>query len=89
MTYGITIQNIYTKTKYYTDIGKTSTHSQVVNIVQDIVGDAGLNVLVNNAGVGGKSVRLSGVKETDLLETFAINTVVPVMLTKVYIVIFV
>lgn len=51
--------------------------------MKDLVAENGLNVLFNNAGVGGKSVRLPAVKEEDIIKTFSINAMTPVMLSKV------
>ena len=47
------------------------------------VGSAGLNVLFNNAGVSPKFTRLNLVKKEQLTETFFVNTVAPILLTKV------
>lgn len=47
------------------------------------MGPEGLNVLFNNAGYSPKSTRLGFVKADQLLKTFAVNTVGPILLTKV------
>lgn len=51
--------------------------------VEDVVKDEGLNVLLNNAGIAPKSVRLAFTQETDLIRTYETNSVAPVMLSKV------
>lgn len=51
--------------------------------VEDVVKDEGLNVLLNNAGIAPKSVRLANTQETDLIRTYETNSVAPVMLSKV------
>lgn len=43
----------------------------------------GLNVLFNNAGASPKSTRLNFVKTNHLFDTLTVNTVAPIMLTKV------
>ncbi|XP_066142577.1 C-signal isoform X2 [Euwallacea fornicatus] len=50
--------------------------------VGHIVREEGLNVLFNNAGYSPKSTRINFVKADQLAETFAINTIGPIMLTK-------
>ena len=51
--------------------------------VESIVGQDGLNVLFNNAGVSSKFTRIQLVKHEQMLEAFKVNTIAPVMLTKV------
>ncbi|XP_071446971.1 C-signal [Hetaerina americana] len=50
--------------------------------VEGIVGEDGLNVLVNNAGISSKFSRLQYVKAEQLEEHFLVNTIAPAMLTK-------
>lgn len=52
---------------------------------ESIVQDNGLNVLFNNAAFSPKSTRLNATKADDLIKCFQINTIAPIMLTKVYI----
>ncbi|XP_033229531.1 C-factor [Belonocnema kinseyi] len=54
----------------------------VFEAVNQKVGDAGLNVLINNAGISSKFTRLGMVKEEQLRENFAVNTIAPIMLTQ-------
>lgn len=68
---------------YITDVSETSSHATAFAKVKSIVGTNGLNVLFNNAGSGGRSVRISAVKEDDIMNTFRVNTLGPVMLSKV------
>lgn len=52
--------------------------------VKDIVGDKGLNILINNAGIlRGKKDSLSLMNAKDMTDTYLTNTVAPVLLTKV------
>jgi NAD(P)-dependent dehydrogenase (short-subunit alcohol dehydrogenase family) len=49
-----------------------------------IVKEKGLNILFNNAAISPKSTRLPFVKPEQLLETFTVNTLAPILLTKVF-----
>ncbi|KAF7286331.1 hypothetical protein GWI33_006060 [Rhynchophorus ferrugineus] len=64
------------------DVTRIETFDAFSKDVQSIVGDSGLNVLFNNAGYSPKSTRISAVRPEQLLDTFSINTVGPIMLTK-------
>lgn len=56
----------------------------VVQKVRNIVGDKGLNVLINNAGImKEKKDSLSQMNVNDMTDTFVTNTIAPVMLIKV------
>ena len=52
--------------------------------VWSIVGEAGLNLLINNAGVSPRSTRIGFVTPEQMAETIAVNTVSPLMLTKAF-----
>lgn len=60
-------------------------YSKVFEAVNEVVGEGGLNLLINNAGVSTKFTRLGLVKEEQLKDNFAINTIAPIMLTQVFI----
>ncbi|XP_052866062.1 C-factor [Anopheles cruzii] len=64
------------------DVTNLERYEQLVNEVESIVKDKGLNVLFNNAGISPKSTRLSFTKADDLVDTFVTNTVAPIILTK-------
>lgn len=64
------------------DLVNTKDYNKIVQIVGEKVGNAGLNVLFNNAGVSPKFTRLNLVKEKHLTETFFVNSVAPILLTK-------
>lgn len=68
---------------FFQDLVDTKNYDKIVQIVNEKVGQAGLNVLFNNAGTSSKFARLGLVKEEQLTETFFVNTVVPILLTKV------
>lgn len=65
------------------DVRNTNTFEQFAKELECIVGQEGLNVLFNNAGYSPKSTRINFVKAEQLSETFAVNTIGPIMLTKV------
>lgn len=65
------------------DVTNYESFDALVEQVDEIVKDEGLNVLLNNAGISPKSTRLNFTKESDLTNTFETNAVAPVMLTKV------
>lgn len=60
----------------------TETFDKFAEEVEEIVKDDGLNVLFNNAGCAPKSTRINTLKMEQLLETYQVNTVGPIMLTK-------
>ncbi|XP_015115044.1 uncharacterized protein LOC107039775 [Diachasma alloeum] len=66
------------------DLKETQRYSEIVDLVDKNVGDAGLNVLFNNAGIATKYMRIGMVKEEHLTEVYFVNTVVPIMLTKAF-----
>ena len=58
-----------------------TTFSTAVGIVDGIVQEHGLNVLVNNAGINIKK-GLQNVTADDMIQSFATNTIGPIMLTQ-------
>lgn len=69
---------------YFSELTDTKSYDKIVNIVNEKVGDNGLNVLFNNAGMATKFTRIGNVKEEQLTQCFYVNTVVPIMLTKAF-----
>lgn len=65
------------------DVTDFDNYETFTKKVDDIVKDDGLNVLFNNAGVSPKSTRLNFVKTHQMFDTLTVNTVAPIMLTKV------
>lgn len=59
-----------------------NSYDTLVKQIDDVTQDKGLNVLFNNAGIAPKSTRINITKVEDLMNTFEINTVVPIMLAK-------
>ncbi|XP_012539756.1 C-factor [Monomorium pharaonis] len=66
------------------DLTDTDSYQKVVDTVSKKLNGAGLNVLFNNAGIANKFTRLGLVKKQQLTDTFLINTVGPIMLTKAF-----
>lgn len=66
------------------DLSNTKNYNTAVETVKQKVGDSGLNVLFNNAGVASKFTRLGLVKEEQLVEAYLVNTIAPIMLTKAF-----
>ena len=58
-----------------------ATFSTAVGVVDGIVQEHGLNVLVNNAGIGDRTL-LEEVTVDNMKESFAIHTIGPLMLTQ-------
>lgn len=56
---------------------------KIADEVSSTLNGQGLDVLINNAGVSSKFTRLQLVKHSDLINHFEINTISPIMLTKV------
>jgi short-subunit dehydrogenase len=67
----------------FSDLKNTDEYSRIVKKVKDNVGDNGLTVLLNNAGVSTKFTRLPLVKKEQLFESLTINTIAPILLAKV------
>jgi len=54
----------------------------VVKVLEATKGE-GINLLINNAGITSKYAKLNAVKKESLMENFEVNTVAPILLTKV------
>ncbi|XP_014368140.2 C-factor [Papilio machaon] len=64
------------------DVKKLDTYGEFASKIKQLVGNGGLNLLINNAGVTTKFTKLSLVKEEQLMDNFTVNTVAPIILTK-------
>lgn len=64
-------------------MSKLSSFDAIVSQISTVLDGQGLNLLINNAGVATKFTKLGLVKEDQLLENLTVNTVAPIMLTKV------
>lgn len=70
--------------KYFVlDLKDWNSHERIAQEVSSIVGNDGLNVLFNNAGISTKFTRVNFVKMEQMIENLTVNTVAPLMLTKV------
>ncbi|KAF6206158.1 hypothetical protein GE061_017383, partial [Apolygus lucorum] len=50
--------------------------------VGEVLKDNGLDLLINNAGIAGSFRRIGLIKSGELMETYVVNTIAPIMLTK-------
>lgn len=64
------------------DVVDEGSYTALVKWVREIVGNHGLNLLINNAGIAPKSTRITQVKWQQMVDTFLVNSVAPVMLSK-------
>lgn len=83
--YILSFKHIVYKT-WSTDIRDESTFAAVVNEVAKIVGESGLDILINNAGIllpKNKNNSIDDIKKDDMMETYKINAVAPLLLTRV------
>jgi len=64
------------------DVTDYASFPSLVENVNEIFRDDGLNILINNAGVSPKSTRINMVTEKQMVETFTCNVVAPLFLTK-------
>lgn len=65
-----------------TDVSEMNTIEEAKKLVESKVGDGGLNLLINNAGIN-KKVTLETVTPDMMLDTFNINVNGPLFTTKV------
>lgn len=69
------------------DVRDYDKYPQVIQQVEEVVKDQGLNLLFNNAGISPKSsfLGLKALKTSELMDVFEVNCVAPLMLTKAFI----
>lgn len=69
------------------DVKEFEKYPELVAQVQAKVQDAGLNVLFNSAGISPRSsfMGLKGLKTSELMDVFAVNSVAPLMLSKAFV----
>lgn len=63
------------------DVKDCKSYPAVVQQVGNVVGDAGLNLLINNAGIMFRD-SLETVAKENMVETFEVNVVAPLLFTK-------
>jgi len=67
------------------DISDVSQYDRVVQQVSDVVGEAGLNLLINNAGMYNKDIEIiKDMTKDELMSHFEVNTVSPILVTKAF-----
>lgn len=64
------------------DVTETARFPEVVARVEEVVGAAGLNLLINNAGVGRMPRALHSITPEEMVEHFATNCVAPLFLSR-------
>ncbi|KAL7026961.1 hypothetical protein ACKWTF_005249 [Chironomus riparius] len=69
------------------DLKDYDKYPELVKQVQEVVKDEGLNVLFNSAGISPRSsfMGIRGLKASELMDTYAVNCVAPLMLSKAFI----
>lgn len=69
------------------DLKNFESYAELVKNVEETVKDDGLNVLFNNAGVSPRSsfLGLKALKASELMDTYSVNCVAPLMLSKAFI----
>lgn len=65
------------------DVTNIQGYGDLSSQIAQGVGNNGLNLLINNAGVATKFTKIHMVKAEQLIDNLTINTVAPIMLTKV------
>jgi len=66
------------------DVLHHESFGDVAEEVSSIIGGGGLNLLINNAGISPRSTRINYVSADQMNETFAVNTISPLLLTKAF-----
>jgi len=66
------------------DVRKYQDYANLTKQVDAVVEERGLNLLINNAGVSPRGQSLEELTPEQMTETFEINSVAPLMLTKAF-----
>uniref|UniRef100_A0A023F2E8 Putative short-chain dehydrogenase n=1 Tax=Triatoma infestans TaxID=30076 RepID=A0A023F2E8_TRIIF len=64
------------------DVQHFDSFGEFANNVSKIVKDEGLNVLINNAGISHKFLRIGLIKPEPMIEAFTVNCVSPIIMAK-------
>ena len=64
------------------DVTAHETHPTLVSQVQQVVGEQGLNLLVNNAGIGKMPRSLQSITPEEMMQHFQTNCVAPLFLSR-------
>ena len=67
------------------DLKNFDAYETMIQKISDTVGENGVNVLINNAGISTKFTRINLVKVEQLSENFLVNTIAPIMLAKAHV----
>jgi len=66
------------------EVTNTGSYPDIVNQVDAVVGDAGLNLLINNSGVLPQNRDLHSVTPEDMMEAYMTNCVAPQFLARAF-----
>lgn len=66
------------------DVDDTNSFSQVVDQVDKVLGDSGLNLLINNSGLLPQNRDLQAVTPEDMVAAFRTNCVAPLFLARAF-----
>ncbi|XP_037937516.1 C-factor-like [Teleopsis dalmanni] len=64
------------------DLQNFDSYKNLIKHVGDVVKNDGINLLINNAGVGPKTKTLDELEYEDLRDVLTTNTIMPIMFTK-------
>ena len=64
------------------DVSDFSSYSHFTEDIRPIVEKEGISCLINNAGISPKSTRYNRVTSDQMAETFATNTIAPLLLSR-------
>lgn len=68
---------------HFVDVTNFDTFNAFAKQIEEVVQDEGLNVLINNAGIAQVWGHVEEIEASSLLETFRVNSMGPVLLSKV------
>lgn len=68
---------------YISDVKDFAKYDNLAANIKSVVGDSGLNMLVNVAGIQNFPT-LEEIKAEELISNYMVNTVAPILLTKVF-----
>lgn len=68
--------------RFVSDVTDYASFDNLVKQIDGIVGDAGLNVILNNAGIFPNKDKSDSTRD-DLMTTLEVNSIAPLMLTRV------
>lgn len=67
------------------DVKDYASYPEIVKKVDEVVGENGLNLLINNAGIVTRDSSLTEVTRDQMMEVYEVNTVCPLLLTQAFV----